>query len=155
MSERIYETASYKNVAGKYRCLVWVNGFYEWKWLDDKTKEKIPYFICIKDRKPFALGGIYTKWTDTETGELSNTCSMVSTAANKLMAEIHNSKKRMPLVLTTDNSLNWLKNGEKIQVEAMMHTSPDGLLTAHTISKLITSRGVDMNVPEVQLEYKY
>ena len=49
----------------------------------------------------------------------------------------------------------WLSDIKREEIEALMKPLRDGILRAHTISKLITTRGADINVPEVQAEYSY
>jgi putative SOS response-associated peptidase YedK len=105
--ETITELPSFRN-AVKNRCLILVDGFYEWKWLDPKGKEKQQYLITLPNHEPYAIGGIYSEWTDKETGELIKSYAMITTEANELMAEIHNTKKRMPLILSPDNEKLWL-----------------------------------------------
>jgi len=105
--ETLKELPSFRDAA-KNRCLILVDGFYEWKWLDPKGKEKQQYLISMPNDEPYAIGGIYSEWTDKETGEIMLTYAMVTTEANELMAEIHNTKKRMPLILTPDNEKLWL-----------------------------------------------
>lgn len=151
-SETIYERPSYKNYIGSKRCLIWTNGFFEHQWLDSKGKNKQPYFIYMNDKKPFCFGGIYSEYLNPATGELLNTFSIVTTEANTLMAEIHNNKKRMPLILTSATRESWISNLNKQQIQDLMQPLDDGELQAHRISKLITSRTEDRNVPEVQVE---
>ena len=107
--ETIKEKPSFKNNFNK-RCLVLVNGFYEWKWLDEKGKQKNKHYLTVKDQQIFSLGGIYSNWTDKATGEEFTTVSIVTTQANELMAEIHNSKHRMPIVLHHNIEKQWLSN---------------------------------------------
>jgi len=111
--ETITEKASFKTSV-KNRCLILVDGFYEWKWLDPKGKQKQQYLITLPNEEPFAFGGIYSEWTDKSTGEILNTYSIVTTEANELMAEIHNNKKRMPVILTPETEKLWLAGNEII-----------------------------------------
>jgi putative SOS response-associated peptidase YedK len=154
VSETVYEKPSFKNYIGKYRCLIWVQGFYEWQHREG-GKEKIPHFIYRKDHKPFTFGGIYSKWPHPETGELITTFSILTTPANELLSEIHNNKKRMPLIIDPDQRERWLSQLNKDEIQVMMQVYPDGELAAHTISKLITTRGINNNVPEVQEAFMY
>jgi putative SOS response-associated peptidase YedK len=62
--------------------------------LDSKGKHKKKYEIGIDNNDLFAFAGIYSKWIDTITVVVRNTYSIVTTEANPLMAEIHNTKKR-------------------------------------------------------------
>lgn len=149
--EKLFSTPMYRAAAPKQRCLVAVNGFFEWKWLDDKGKEKVPYYIFLPDHSAFTFGGIYNDWTDPETGEVIKTCSIVTTPANTLMAEIHNNKKRMPFILAPEQWDIWLDPATPQQaVQDIMKPYPEGLLTAHEISRNITKRGFETNVPEIQ-----
>lgn len=105
--ESLEEKPSYRNYI-KNRCLIVVDGFYEWKWLDPAGKDKLQYLITLPNEELFAFAGIYSSWTNKLTGEVINTYSMVITEANELMAEIHNTKKRMPVILTKENEQDWL-----------------------------------------------
>lgn len=109
--ETIGEKPSFRNSVNN-RCLVLVDGFYEWQWLDEKGKQKQKYEIGMPDHSAFALAGIWSDWVDKETGELMRTYSILTTEANELMARIHNSKKRMPVVLHPENEMEWLMGAE-------------------------------------------
>lgn len=96
--ETVNEKPSFKNSVNK-RCLVIANGYYEWQWLDPKGKAKQKYELCLPNEELFAFAGLYSHWFDKETGEIKNTYTIPTTVANPLLAEIHNNKKRMPVVL--------------------------------------------------------
>ncbi|MBZ9730894.1 SOS response-associated peptidase [Salegentibacter sp. JZCK2] len=105
--ETIAEKPSFRNSVKK-RCLVIADGYYEWQWKDSKGKEKQKYLINPTDQEIFAFAGIYSTWTNPETNESINSYSIVTTEANELMAEIHNNKKRMPVVLKKQDHQSWL-----------------------------------------------
>lgn len=108
--ETLDEKPSFKNYT-QNRCLILVNGFYEWKWLDSKGKKKDKYFIQLDNGdQPFALGGIYNIWKDEKTDEILTSFSIVTSDANELMSEIHNTKDRMPLVLSKSAEKSWLSD---------------------------------------------
>lgn len=152
-AETIFEKPSFRNSIQNKRCLIFVNGFYEWR---EINKKKYPYFIHLKEQHTFALGGIYESWVDKETGEIINTCSVVTTEANALMSMIHNSKKRMPLIFDKEHMNEWIRpNLSEEQINALMKPFDEELMSAHTISKLITSRKENPNVPEVQQPFIY
>jgi putative SOS response-associated peptidase YedK len=109
--ETLSEKPSFRSSLDQ-RCLVLVDGFYEWKWLDDKGKTKQKYLITMPDAQPFALAGLWSVWTNKISGEVINTYTIVTTQANELMSEIHNTKKRMPMVLTAEEEQIWLANYE-------------------------------------------
>jgi putative SOS response-associated peptidase YedK len=109
--ETINEKVSFKNYV-QNRCLILADGFYEWQWLDDLGKKKQKYLIHLPNNQAFAFAGIYSKWIDKQTGELLNTYSIVTTEAKGLMLNIHNSKKRMPVILNPENEQDWLNKRE-------------------------------------------
>lgn len=93
------------------RCLIPVNAFYEWRWLDAKGKNKERYEIQLANGgHPFTLGGLYNVWTNPATQQEILTFTIVTTQANELMAQIHNTKQRMPLVLDAPARDLWLKD---------------------------------------------
>lgn len=144
-------TSTYKPYY-RQRCLIFVKGFFEWKWTEPgNTKSaKTPYFVHLK-KKVFTLGGFYNRWVDKETGDVYDTCSIITTPANELMADIHNNKKRMPLIVSETEWDLWLNHDATIeQVQTLLRPFPEGLLEAHEISKNITKRGYNTDVPEIQ-----
>jgi putative SOS response-associated peptidase YedK len=109
--ETLDKKPSYRNSTDK-RCLVLADGFYEWQWLDPKGKGKQKYLIGPEEQDVFALAGIYSYWKNPETGNEVQSFSIVTTEANELMAEIHNSKKRMPVILRTKDRKEWLSGAD-------------------------------------------
>jgi len=104
-SETLEEKPSFRNPLRTKRCMVLVNGFYEWQHLG---KEKIPYFIRLKEDIPFALAGLYDNWLNKNTGEVISTFTIITTPANPMMEIIHNTKKRMPAILPPSAEKEWL-----------------------------------------------
>lgn len=90
------------------RCLVLTDGFYEWQWQDSKGKKKQKHLITLTDDGLFAFAGLYDTWVDRRTGEIVNSFAIVTTAAQGIMQEIHNSKLRMPYTLTPNTEVSWL-----------------------------------------------
>ena len=109
--ETLSEKPSFKNSINK-RCLVIANGFYEWKWHDTKGRNKEKFLVGLENEDLFAFAGIWSSWKNPFNNEIVNSYSIVTTEANKLMAEIHNIKKRMPVVLSPKNEINWLEGDE-------------------------------------------
>lgn len=106
--ETVGEKPSFKNSVHQ-RCLVIANGYYEWQWLDAKGKTKQPYELCLPNEELFAFAGLYSQWMDLNTGEIKNTYTVLTTEASPLLAAIHNSKKRMPVVLKREDETRWLQ----------------------------------------------
>ncbi len=107
----------YREAGLKRRCLVLSTGIFEWRHVHPlnkrtgeplKTAIKYPYHITVKDQEYFYMAGIWQPWADKESGEYVETFSVVTTEANSLMAQVHNSKKRMPTILNDDLAYEWL-----------------------------------------------
>ena len=76
---------------------------------------------------------------DTEDGERVESCTIVTAPANALMAEIHNTRKRMPVVLEGRLEQDAWLNGTKGEALAVAEPLADGLLDAHRISTRINN----------------
>lgn len=152
-SETVFTLPSFKHSIREKRCLVLVDGFYEWRTLG---KQKYPYFIQYKDSEVFAMGGIFNDWINRETGKTEHTFSIITTPANALMSKIHNEKLRMPFILQKGFEHQWLNtNLIEAEISDMMQPLPDDQLKAHPISKLITNKNKNPDSPEVQLQLEY
>ena len=154
-SETIYDKPSFQTAAqaGK-RCLIPVTGFYEWHTLGSK---KFPFYITTSDQKIASIAGLWDEWPDPETGELIQTYTLLTTDANPLLAAIHNTKKRMPCVLTPDAEQAWLHHDlSKADALALLaYQYPATQMHSYSISKRITSRTEPDDVPEVLAPVTY
>jgi putative SOS response-associated peptidase YedK len=157
ISEEMYEKPSYRDAANEgKRCLIPCSGFFEWRWLDEKGKTKIPYFIHMKDQPIFSIAGLYSRWIDRSRDERYYSYTVLTTKANEMMGTIHNSKKRMPVILPREYEKDWLNpNLTKDDVLALCQPIDDSRMAAHTISKRITSKTEETNVPEVLHAQEY
>ena len=108
-----YETLKTKpSFKSAKRCLIFTNGFYEWKWLDEYGKKKQKYLIELPNSELFSFAGLYDQWINKQTGEIINSCSIATTEARGVMREIHNSKMRMPMIVEYNQKEDWLKGNE-------------------------------------------
>jgi putative SOS response-associated peptidase YedK len=109
--ETINEKPSFRS-AIKNRCIVLTDGFYEWQWLDEKGKNKQKYLISLSDERVFAFAGLWNEWVDKSSGEILKTYTILTQDANELMSKIHNSKKRMPVILSQEEEQRWMSGAE-------------------------------------------
>lgn len=130
--ESIFEKPSFRDSARSKRCLVIVDGFFEHRHYKGKT---YPYFINMKDGSPMIIGGLWSKWTGKKTGEIIKTFTIITTDANMLMSEIHNKKKRMPLILDPDESDVWLKSDSVDEIKDLIDPLEDDKLFAYTVRR--------------------
>jgi putative SOS response-associated peptidase YedK len=135
------------------RCLIPVKGFYEWQHVG---KIKIPWYIYHAEDDIFTIAGLYSEWTPPGETGLVSTFSIITTDANELMAEIHNSKKRMPVILSRNDEKKWIDLSlSAADATGMLKPCPSELLRAHTISPLVNSKTANRNTPEVIRPYIY
>jgi len=73
-----------------------------------KSTESFPYRIHPKSGKPWLMAVIWTPWTDSITKEYVETFAIVTTKANALMRQIHNTKERQPTILPYNLAEEWL-----------------------------------------------
>lgn len=107
-SETIVNAPAFRDAFKARRCLVVVDGFYEWEKTGD-PKTKRPHHIRYEDRRPFTLAGVWDRWTNKEDGEVLESCSIVTTAAHGDIVRLHD---RMPLVLAEKDRDLWLGSAD-------------------------------------------
>ncbi|MDW3647497.1 MAG: SOS response-associated peptidase [Bacteroidia bacterium] len=100
-SETILEKASFKSPMKNQRCLVWGDGFFEWK---KELGGKQPYYIGLKEHGLFAMAGLTSSWTSPQ-GEELRTFTIITTEPNELMEDIHD---RMPVILPPAQRDTWM-----------------------------------------------
>jgi putative SOS response-associated peptidase YedK len=147
-SDTIHQKPSFKNSITKNRCILPLDGFYEWQ---HNGKIKQPYYIYPTDETVFYLGCIYNTWVNKQTGEMRDTFSIITTDANPLMAKIHNTKRRMPLIIPKGSIDSWVDPKTDITlVDQMMKPYSTELMTAHTISTDAGNSRKNRNVLEIK-----
>ncbi|WP_131535482.1 SOS response-associated peptidase [Pedobacter nototheniae] len=139
MSETLWEKPSFKNSIGKNRAILPVNGFYEYKHVDG---DKLPYFIHPKSHPYFNLACIYSNYQNPDTKEWLTTFSIVTAEANELMADIHNSKKRMPLILDNDQIDSWINPSlAKPEIDNLLVGCDDRNMAAYRVDRNLIKLG--------------
>ena len=157
--ETIFEKPAFRDAAKHNRCIIYVDGFYEHHHFEGNT---YPFLIQKKDKKPIALAGLWSDWTNPDTGGQLRTFSIVTTQGNSMMTKIHNNPKlkgpRMPLILPEELEDKWLDpvddELDMQQIKDLIKSYPEDELQAHTVRKL---RGKTYlgNVEEIAQPYTY
>ncbi|XP_025792767.1 embryonic stem cell-specific 5-hydroxymethylcytosine-binding protein isoform X1 [Panicum hallii] len=109
-SESVKEKASFRRLIPKNRCLVAVEGFYEWK--KDGSKKQ-PYYIHFQDHRPLVFAALYDTWTNSE-GEIIHTFTILTTRASTSLKWLHD---RMPVILGDNDSVNAWLNDASVKLE--------------------------------------
>lgn len=151
-AESIYEKASFSLSFKSRRCIVPVAGFFEWQ---HTGKIKIPWYIYHFDNEILSFAGLYDEWINSENGKSLSTFSIITTAANEMMAQIHNSGKRMPAILDKSGEEEWLDlSRPKDQLLKLLKPASSEILKAHEISSLVNDKYADRNRSEVIEPYE-
>ncbi len=152
-SETIDEKPSFSDSFESRRCIVPVNGFYEWQ---HNGKDKIPWYIYFPDNEIVPLAGVWDRWMDESNNLVRNTFSIVTTQADSLMKKIHNHGERMPVVIDDSNLADWINPSVKgAEVKRLLNTPDKSRFMAHTISKMINGRIFDRNNPDIIKPFDY
>jgi putative SOS response-associated peptidase YedK len=85
-AETLAKLPSFREAYRKRRCIVPVDGFFEWKAIKGR-RAKQPYAIAMKNGSPFGIAGIWENWKDPKTGEWLRTFAIITTDANTLVAD--------------------------------------------------------------------
>jgi putative SOS response-associated peptidase YedK len=141
-AETLPEKNAYKGLLKKKRCIIPMDGFYEWKaGTEDGPKTakgkpaKQPMFIHRLDDAPLAVAGLWTAWKDPadDKGRFLHSATVITTSANTTMRAVHD---RMPVILSPEEWSAWLdpSNDDVASLTAMLDPAPDDLLTMHAVS---------------------
>lgn len=145
--ETLMEKAAFKNLLASKRCIVPMDGFYEWK---TTGKIKTPLRIVTTDQDIFAVAGLWDIWHTPDTGEIIHSFTIITAPPNSLMVKIHD---RMPAILLPENEKHWLdveiKPEEALQ---MIIPYPAENMNAYEVSSKVNN--VRTNEPDLILPVK-
>ena len=144
-SESIFEKSAFKKIISSQRCLIPATGFFEFKHSGNNI---IPYFIFIPEIKIFSFAGIWDTYIN-ENNQRINTYSIITKKADMFMSEIHNSKKRMPIILPPEKEKDWIDiNLSKSNIEQFFNLKNPNL-DAYTVSKKINNTKYNSDILEI------
>lgn len=127
-SDGVAEKPSFRDAFRKRRCLVPMDGFYEW--MAGPAKAKQPYGVSLASGEPMAVAGLWEGWQHPESGEWLRTFSVITTDANARQALLHH---RMPAILPREDWPVWLgeRDGDPL---ALLRPCPEGWLRFWPVS---------------------
>jgi putative SOS response-associated peptidase YedK len=142
-SETVLERPAFRTAFARRRCILPADGFYEWERSSDGRRQA--WFIHHRDRSPLALAGLWDVWR-APTGELVRTCAVLTTAANRMMAPVHD---RMPVLIDAAGWGDWLdRDNQDVAVLAgLLLPADDGVLVRYPVGPLVNN--VRHNGPEL------
>lgn len=147
-AETLTTSAAYRAAAEHKRCLIPMDGYYEWKPNPDTPKRgrKTPYFFYRADGRPLLVAGLWSVWTPPSGASLL-TCTVVTTQPPARFAEIHD---RMPLVLDPDGWDRWL-DPDRPAPEDLLAGGPDvagmAMRAVSTLVNRVANNGPELIEP--------
>ena len=137
MAETMAEKNSFKFAwKNGQRCLIPATGFFEWQVVSGQ-KNKQPYNIKLRQQDLFAMAGLWEESAGIES------YTIITTQANKLMEEIHNTRKRMPVILRPEQYELWLNAPTPDDAMSCIQSFPDEEMEAYKISTAVNNPGFD------------
>lgn len=111
-SETVLEKPSFRSSVPTKRCIIPMDGFYEWRTVGvDPKGPKRPVYVTRRDGRPLAVAGLWASWRDPSVGDgvpVLHSCCVITTAANATMSPVHD---RMPVILEESDWSDWLSVG--------------------------------------------
>ncbi|MEX2160438.1 MAG: SOS response-associated peptidase [Anaerolineales bacterium] len=140
-AEGIQKKPSFRGPFKRQRCLVLADGYYEWVKIPRK-KEKIPYWLHLKSKQPFAFAGLWDTWQAMDGSEV-RTCCFITCEPNELVAQIHH---RMGVILDEENFANWLQPGEVESKELLplLKPYPAEKMAYYQVSTIVSNARNDL-----------
>lgn len=132
-AETLAQKPSFRTAFQRHRCLIPADGFYEWKPAPAGGKQ--PIHVGMKDERPFAIAGLTERWLSPE-GEVLDTCTIVTTTANALLATMHD---RMPVIVAPADYARWLDVASDADVTDLLAPYPAAAMTWYPVSTRVNS----------------
>lgn len=136
-AETVHSLTSFRQAFAQRRCLVPVDGFFEWQAMSD-ARAKQPFLIAMRDGAPFALAGIWENWRHPTHGWIRTFC-VLTTEANACLSGIHD---RMPLIIGRDGYDRWL-SPQEVDPRDMLRPYPPGEITLWPVSRRVNTPAND------------
>jgi putative SOS response-associated peptidase YedK len=142
-AETVVQKPAFRNALQRRRCLVPVDGFYEWR-ADGGGKQ--PYFISRPDGAPFAFAGLWERWTprpenaepaDAAGKSFVDSFTIVTTEANAALKPLHD---RMPVVLAPEAYASWLDpDAGQGDLLTLLRPAPEELLRFYPVDRRVNN----------------
>jgi putative SOS response-associated peptidase YedK len=128
---------AFKQAFRERRCLIPVDGFYEWEAVG---KRKMPHHFTLKSAKPFALAGLYEISAEAKPNEPPFSCTILTTESN---AMLHPLNDRMPVILEPEMFRPWLDPAmtDVEKLKAMIHTYPQEKMASRAVNPYVNKSG--------------
>lgn len=129
-AESAAEKPAFRSAFKHQRCLVVADGFYEWQ---KAGGNKQPFYIRMRDEKPFAFAGLWEEWKKSDT--VLESCTILTTDANDLVKPLHD---RMPVILDPKDYDAWLQD-DPTKSGKLLRPFQSEEMTLYPVSTLVNS----------------
>ncbi len=139
-AETLAEKPSFRNAFKSRRCIIPTSGFYEWAKKGANAKQ--PFYFYLKEKDVFGFAGLWEEWLDKSSGELIETCTIITTEATEVVEPVHD---RMPVILKAENYDLWLDEKEKDtdRLQDLLVPFPASEMASHAVSRAVNNPGYD------------
>jgi putative SOS response-associated peptidase YedK len=139
-AETLTEKPSFREAFKKRRCIIPASGFYEWQKKGSAAKQ--PFYFYLPEKEVFGFAGLWEEWINKETGDVLETCIIITTEANEVLKPVHD---RMPVILQAADYDEWLdsreNNTEKLQRLLAPYPAKD--MSSHAVSRSVNIPDAD------------
>ncbi len=149
----IFQKPSYKNYIHTQKGLLYIDGFYEPHQVAGQ-QETENFFIYMPKKEIFTLGIIWSEFIDSESGTRYPSFSIITTPANDQLAEIHNVKKRMPLIIEENQREEWLAASQEAHIKEFFTPYAQDL-SAHQVEPVTHLRKTTKKGSDSQLKLDF
>ena len=129
-SETAAEKPAFRAAFRSRRCLIPASGFFEWR---RRGKARQPLYIMLRERPLFAFAGLWEMWRSPQ-GELVHSATILTTVANRFMADIH---LRMPVILAREDHNAWLQPADREAHQRLLRPCAPELMQAWQVSTVV------------------
>jgi putative SOS response-associated peptidase YedK len=153
-ADGIENKPAYREAFKRRRCIVPVDGFYEW-YGDKKARQ--PFWFHRPDGKLLLMAGLYESWQAEPGAALQHSFTIITTEANELIAHIHD---RMPVILAEEDIDKWLYEGEKdmARLKGLLVPAANDIVVPRAVGREVNDARFDtasMIEPIDGVEYPY
>ncbi|HAF61923.1 MAG TPA: hypothetical protein DCK95_06315 [Anaerolineaceae bacterium] len=145
-AETLQEKPSFRNAFQQRRCLILADGFYEWQKGSTAKAPKVPYYFHLRDHKPFFFAGLWESWRSEKDAPEIHSCTIITTAPNPLVSEVHN---RMPAILDKNTCWAWLEENDTNQLQKLLMPYPAELMQSYPVSSALNNPAIN-NAQNIQ-----
>jgi putative SOS response-associated peptidase YedK len=134
-AESLTSSPAFRDAFRRKRCLVPVDGFYEWH--REGTRRQ-PFAIARDDGRPLALAGLWSGWRDPAADRVIRTFTIITTRPNDQLSGLHD---RMPVVVPDEAWSRWLDPGlhDPAELNGLFEPSDEVELRIWPVSPLVNN----------------